>query len=77
MNIRAGIAAPIVMAGLLVLSLPTARVRPGESSSAAGEPAVLVGAGDIADCRDPAGAQATAKLLEKIPGTVMAVGDLA
>jgi len=77
MNIRAGITAPIVMAGLLVLSLPTARVRPGESSAAAGEPAVLVGAGDIADCRDPAGAQATAKLLEKIPGTVMAVGDLA
>jgi acid phosphatase type 7 len=39
--------------------------------------AVLVGAGDIADCRDLAGAEATAKLLEAIPGTVMAVGDLA
>src|SRR5881296_1451305 len=39
--------------------------------------AVLVGAGDIADCRDLAGGEATAKLLEKIPGTVMAVGDLA
>jgi len=39
--------------------------------------AVLVGAGDIADCRDLSGAEATAKLLEKIPGTVMAVGDLA
>jgi len=39
--------------------------------------AVLVGAGDIADCRDLNGAEATAKLLEKIPGTVMAVGDLA
>ena len=39
--------------------------------------AVLVGAGDIADCRDLAGAEATAKLLDKIPGTVMAVGDLA
>ena len=38
---------------------------------------VLVGAGDIADCRDLAGAEATSKLLEKIPGTVMAVGDLA
>ena len=34
-------------------------------------PAILVGAGDIADCRDLAGAEATAKLLEKIPGTVM------
>src|SRR5215831_2300457 len=41
------------------------------------EPAVLVGAGDIADCADLSGAEATAKLLEKIPGTVMALGDLA
>jgi hypothetical protein len=39
--------------------------------------AVLVGAGDIADCADLSGAEATAKLLERIPGTVMAVGDLA
>ena len=47
-------------------------------ATAAGEQtAVLVGAGDIADCRDLAGAEATAKLLEAIPGTVMAVGDLA
>src|SRR5258707_4386413 len=36
---------------------------------------VLVGAGDIADCKDLAGAEATAKLLDKISGTVMAVGD--
>src|ERR1700756_3929314 len=41
------------------------------------EPAILVGAGDIADCRDLSGAEATAKLLEQVPGTVMAVGDLA
>jgi hypothetical protein len=38
---------------------------------------VLVGAGDIADCKNLAGAEATAKLLDQIPGTVMAVGDLA
>src|SRR5215475_5756488 len=38
---------------------------------------VLVGAGDIASCDDLAGAEATAKLIDKIPGTVMAVGDLA
>lgn len=38
---------------------------------------VLVGAGDIAGCKELAGAQATAKLLEKIPGTVFAAGDLA
>ena len=39
--------------------------------------AVLVGAGDIASCDDLSGAEATAKLIEKIPGTVFAAGDLA
>lgn len=38
---------------------------------------VLVGAGDIASCKDPDGARATAKLIEHIPGTVFAAGDLA
>jgi hypothetical protein len=38
---------------------------------------VLVGAGDIASCKNPEGAQATAKLIEQIPGTVFADGDLA
>jgi len=46
-------------------------------SAAKERPAVLVGAGDIADCTNLAGAEATAALLAKIPGTVMAVGDLA
>ncbi len=46
-------------------------------SAAVDEAAILVGAGDIADCKDLSGAEATAKLLEQIPGTVMAVGDLA
>ena len=39
--------------------------------------AILVGAGDIADCTNLTGAEATARLLETIPGTVMAIGDLA
>ena len=38
--------------------------------------AVLVGAGDIVGCRDPQGALATAKLIERIPGTVFTLGDL-
>jgi len=38
---------------------------------------VLIGAGDIASCKDPEGARATAKLIEQIPGTVFAAGDLA
>ncbi len=35
---------------------------------------VLVGAGDIANC-DPSGAEATAKLLDGIDGTVVTLGD--
>src|SRR6267378_2555120 len=38
---------------------------------------VLVGAGDIASCDALAGAEATARLIDKIPGTVFAAGDLA
>jgi len=37
----------------------------------------LVGAGDIATCKHLESAQATAKLIEQIPGTVFAAGDLA
>jgi hypothetical protein len=54
------------------------RVDPSPSqTSADGNTFVLVGAGDIASCQNIEGARATAKLLEKIPGTVFAAGDLA
>jgi hypothetical protein len=46
-------------------------------SSAKSDDPVLVGAADIASCDDLAGAYATAKLIEKIPGTVFVAGDLA
>jgi hypothetical protein len=49
---------------------------PAFPAASASDP-VLVGAGDIASCDDLAGAEATAKLIDKIPGTVFAVGDLA
>jgi acid phosphatase type 7 len=61
---------PLALA--LVSLLPTA--APAQSGT---ESAVLIGAGDIADCASLAGAEATAKLLETNPGTVMALGDLA
>jgi hypothetical protein len=48
----------------------------GQAKDSDADP-VLVGAGDIASCDDLAGAEATAKLIDKIPGTVFAVGDLA
>ena len=53
---------------------PTAHA---ENKTKAAEPYVLVGAGDIAACSVLAGAEATAKLIEQIPGTVFAAGDLA
>ena len=59
--------------GLLSMSTSRPKVTPGAELDAA----ILVGAGDIADCKDLSGAEATARLLEQIPGTVMAVGDLA
>jgi acid phosphatase type 7 len=37
----------------------------------------LVGAGDIVGCSDLSAAEATAKLIDAIPGTVFAAGDLA
>ena len=49
---------------------PTARTKPAQSFT-------LVGAGDIASCKNLEGARATAKLIEQIPGTVFAAGDLA
>src|SRR5258707_1565286 len=69
----------------------TDAVKPGRSSEATQKPQshmrrakevgveeyVLVGAGDIAGCPALDGAEATAKLIEQIPGTVFAAGDLA
>src|SRR5579859_5529066 len=40
-------------------------------------PVVLLAAGDIADCANLSGAEATAKILEQNDGTVVAIGDLA
>jgi acid phosphatase type 7 len=63
---------------LLLVPLLFAPAQPGSfSQSETEKEVVLIGAGDIADCTDLAGAEATAKLLEANPGTVMALGDLA
>ena len=52
-------------------------VAAGETQSSSASDPVFVGAGDIASCDDLSGAEATAKLIDKIPGTVFAAGDLA
>lgn len=45
-------------------------------AQATAQTVTLVGAGDIAGCENIAGAQATAKLIKQIPGTVFAAGDV-
>jgi len=68
----------LVSAVVLVSVSPVNEAQSPRSPSAREEQtAVLVGAGDIADCKNLTGAEATAKLLDKIPGTVFTVGDLA
>lgn len=63
--------------GSSVVAPPGTKPSPSEPKQVAGDDPVLIGAGDIADCTDISGAEATAKLLEANPGTVMALGDLA
>src|SRR6266480_4416736 len=63
--------------GLIVAAESLATLSPCPAAPPADQSAILVGAGDIADCKDLSGAEATAKLLENVGGTVMVVGDLA
>jgi Calcineurin-like phosphoesterase len=75
----------IAVTGVSSAQTPTAQTQakkstnnpsPASPAASASDP-VLVGAGDIASCDALAGAEATAKLIDKIPGTVFAAGDLA
>jgi Calcineurin-like phosphoesterase len=64
--------------GLAALVIPLAVTDAGQALLAdpvpVPAPAVLVGAGDIASCSG-SGDEATAKLVDQIPGTVFTVGD--
>lgn len=71
------LAAFVLLASLFAVHSAANHAKQAGNGGSNDQPAVLVGAGDIADCTDLSGAEATAKLLEAIPGTVMAVGDLA
>src|SRR5256885_2260346 len=53
------------------------KAKNGKATKTPEKSYVLVGAGDIAGCSSLVGAAATAKLIEEIPGTVFAAGDLA
>jgi hypothetical protein len=67
----------LTVATVLFATFCPLRAISSSATAPADQTAVLVGAGDIADCKDLSGAEATAKLLDQLPGTVMAAGDLA
>lgn len=64
----------IALICVVLASAPYAGANHASQNRNQGDP-VLVGAGDIADCADLSGAEATAKLLDAIPGTVFTAGD--
>jgi len=67
----------LVLIAIILVCFSAGGAAPWRATAANDQTAILVGAGDIADCKDLSGAEATAKLLDQLPGTVMAVGDLA
>jgi len=73
-RVKASLIVAVLLFGLFSVS---ARHRANSSSGppASDQTAILVGAGDVADCKDLSGAEATARLLDQIPGIVMVVGS--
>ena len=74
----AGTSVVVMVTALLLRAELPAHLQSAKSSSvdAVNQAAILVGAGDIVGCRTPEGSMATARLVEKIPGIVFALGDL-
>jgi hypothetical protein len=67
---------PVFLAGAARLSAQQAMPSPSPfPAPAPGETAVLIGAGDIADCSHIEEARKTAAIVENIPGTVFTLGD--
>ena len=68
---------------LLVLTISCCTTSFGQSkvvaspSDSTGSEQTVIAAGDIVDCYNLSGSEATAKLVDKTPGTVLTLGDLA
>ena len=68
----------LILTSLAVgVSVASGQRRSPSTLNAKSDDPILVGAGDVASCDNLSGAYATAKLVEKIPGTVFVAGDLA
>jgi hypothetical protein len=66
-----------VVTFVVLIASYSSRAQSSHSAKSGREVAVLSGAGDFTDRSGLSGAEPAAKLLDQIPGTVMAVGDLA
>lgn len=69
----------MILIHLLLLSSPRVLAQAAQQKSSAladTKLETLIAAGDIAGCENQEGAEATAKLLDEIPGTIIALGDL-
>jgi hypothetical protein len=81
LSMNRGIRLLVVFAILISISSALTRasddLQKADRAKAEQPPVVLLAAGDIADCTNLAGAEATAKILEENAGTVAAIGDLA
>jgi hypothetical protein len=64
----------LMTASLVSFAQSKAAASPSDTSTAE---QTVIAAGDIVDCYNLAGSEATAKLLDKIPGTILTLGDLA
>jgi hypothetical protein len=68
------IAAPLLLTVASALMMSSIGLR-GGGQSAADSGVTFVGAGDIANCKNLAPARATARLLDRIDGTIFTLGD--
>ena len=66
--------ASMTLAVLLSCTTAVMMSAPGTAQTVT-ETVTLVGAGDIAECSQDNNSEATAALLDSIPGTVLALGD--
>jgi acid phosphatase type 7 len=75
---RCALAAALALIAAVCSAATNRPAKTPKPAAVAASPApVLLAAGDIANCKMIAGAEATAKIIEANPGTVAAIGDLA
>jgi len=65
--VKSALTVALLLIGCFLFGLSLERAKSSSVFPANDQSAILVGAGDIADCKDLSGAEATAKLLDQLP----------